>query len=140
MFFLCVAAPPALNVMAPGPPSARIDGKRDTNIKDQVWRESRDEGTPHHPLYVNVIPRNLTLISNLAFDQSDCLICLSLSVWQNGNTCMIIYVCIYVCVYICICMSLEHRSSTAIFVAIDNNTLYGSKLYIFLLCQKSLGY
>ncbi len=29
-------------------------------------------------------------------------------------------------------------SSTAIFVAIDNNTLYGSKLYIFLLCQKSL--
>ncbi len=29
-------------------------------------------------------------------------------------------------------------SSTAIFVAITNNTLYGSKLYIFLLCQKSL--
>ncbi len=29
-------------------------------------------------------------------------------------------------------------SSTAIFVAIDNNTLYESKLYIFLLCQKSL--
>ncbi len=102
MFFLCVAAPPALNVMAPGPPSARIDGKRDTNIKNQVWHESRDEGTPHHPLYVNVIPRNLTLISNLAFDQSDCLICLSLSVWQNGNTCMIMYVCMYVCMYACI--------------------------------------
>ncbi len=30
-------------------------------------------------------------------------------------------------------------SNTGIFVAIDNNTLYGSKLYIFLLCQKSLG-
>ncbi len=28
-------------------------------------------------------------------------------------------------------------SNTGIFVAIDNNTLYGSKLYIFLLCQKS---
>ncbi len=27
-----------------------------------------------------------------------------------------------------------------IFVAIANNTLYGSKLYIFLLCQKSLAY
>jgi len=29
-------------------------------------------------------------------------------------------------------------SSTGIFVAIDNNTKYGSKLYIFILCQKSL--
>ncbi len=29
-------------------------------------------------------------------------------------------------------------SSTAIFVVIDNNTLYGSKSYIFLVCQKSL--
>ncbi len=29
-------------------------------------------------------------------------------------------------------------SSTAIFVAIDNNTLYGSKLLISILCQKSL--
>ncbi len=29
-------------------------------------------------------------------------------------------------------------SSTGIFVAIDNNTLNGSKLSIFLLCQKSL--
>ncbi len=29
-------------------------------------------------------------------------------------------------------------SSTGIFVAITNNTLYGSKLYIFILCQKSL--
>ncbi len=28
----------------------------------------------------------------------------------------------------------------SIFVAIANNTLYGSKLYIFLLCQKSLAY
>ncbi len=33
-----------------------------------------------------------------------------------------------------------YKSSTAIFVAIANNTLYGSKLYIFILCQKSLGY
>ncbi len=31
-------------------------------------------------------------------------------------------------------------SSTGIFVAIANNTLYGSKLQIFILCQKSLGY
>ncbi len=31
-------------------------------------------------------------------------------------------------------------SRWGIFVAIDNNTLYGSKLSIFLLCQKSLGY
>ncbi len=31
-------------------------------------------------------------------------------------------------------------SNTGIFVAIDNNTLYGSKLSIFLLWQKSLGY
>ncbi len=38
-------------------------------------------------------------------------------------------------------VSLEHKSSsTGIFIAIANNTLYGSKLYIFLLCQKSLGY
>ncbi len=29
-------------------------------------------------------------------------------------------------------------SSTAIFVVMANNTLYGSKLYIFILCQKSL--
>ncbi len=29
-------------------------------------------------------------------------------------------------------------SSTAISVVIANNTTYGSKLYIFLLCQKSL--
>ncbi len=33
-------------------------------------------------------------------------------------------------------VSLEHSQS--IFVAIDNNTLYGSKLYIFIICQKSL--
>ncbi len=31
-------------------------------------------------------------------------------------------------------------SNTGIFVAIANNTLYGSKWLIFLLCQKSLGY
>ncbi len=31
-------------------------------------------------------------------------------------------------------------SRWGIFVAIANNTLYGSKLYIFLLCQKSLEY
>ncbi len=30
-------------------------------------------------------------------------------------------------------------SNTGIFVAIANNTLYGSKLLFFLLCQKSLG-
>ncbi len=29
-------------------------------------------------------------------------------------------------------------SSTGIFVAIANNTLYGSQLLIFLLCQKTL--
>ncbi len=39
-------------------------------------------------------------------------------------------------------VTLDHKtsSSTGIFVAIANNTLYGSKLSIFLLCQKSLGY
>ncbi len=31
-------------------------------------------------------------------------------------------------------------SRWGIVVAIANNTLYGSKLYIFLLCQKSLAY
>ncbi len=31
-------------------------------------------------------------------------------------------------------------SRWGIFVEIANNTLYGSKLYIFLLCQKSLAY
>ncbi len=31
-------------------------------------------------------------------------------------------------------------SRWGIFVAIANNTLYGLKLYIFLLCQKSLAY
>ncbi len=31
-------------------------------------------------------------------------------------------------------------SHWGIFVAIANNTLYGLKLYIFLLCQKSLAY
>ncbi len=31
-------------------------------------------------------------------------------------------------------------SRWGIFVAIANNTLYGSKLYIVLLCQKSLAY
>ncbi len=31
-------------------------------------------------------------------------------------------------------------SSTGIFVAIEKNTVYGSKLYSFILCQKSLGY
>jgi len=38
-------------------------------------------------------------------------------------------------------VSLEHRrshNSTDIFVEITNNTLYESKLYSFLLCQKSL--
>ncbi len=34
--------------------------------------------------------------------------------------------------------NLEIMSRTGIFVAIDNNTLYGSKLYIFILWQKSL--
>ncbi len=40
----------------------------------------------------------------------------------------------------CSCSTKAVISNTGIFVAIDNNTLYGSKLYIFLLCQKSLGY
>ncbi len=31
-------------------------------------------------------------------------------------------------------------SRTGIFVAIAKNTLYGLKLFIFLLCQTSLGY
>ncbi len=31
-------------------------------------------------------------------------------------------------------------SRWSIFVTIANNTLYGSKLYIFLLCQKSMAY
>ncbi len=31
-------------------------------------------------------------------------------------------------------------SRWGIFVAIANNTLYGLKLYIFILCQKSLAY
>ncbi len=31
-------------------------------------------------------------------------------------------------------------SRWSVFVAIANNTLYGLKLYIFLLCQKSLAY
>ncbi len=38
-------------------------------------------------------------------------------------------------------VSLEHKSSynnTGIFGAIANNTLYESKLSIFILCQKSL--
>ncbi len=36
----------------------------------------------------------------------------------------------------CPCSTKAVISNTGIFVAIDNNTLYGSKLYIFLLCQK----
>ncbi len=42
--------------------------------------------------------------------------------------------------YICVSGAQKHISSTGIFTAIAKNTLYGSKLYIFLLCQKSLGY
>ncbi len=34
----------------------------------------------------------------------------------------------------------QSLSNTGIFVAVTNNTLYGSKLYIFISCQKSLGY
>ncbi len=40
-------------------------------------------------------------------------------------------------------VTLEHKpvlSRWGIFVAIAKNTLHGSKLYIFILCQKSLGY
>ncbi len=40
-------------------------------------------------------------------------------------------------------VTLDHKTSLkslGIFVAIANNTLYGLKLYIFLLCQKSLAY
>ncbi len=43
-------------------------------------------------------------------------------------------------VILCPCSTEAVISNTGIFVAIANNTLYGSKLYIFLLCQKSLGY
>ncbi len=50
--------------------------------------------------------------------------------------------CVCVCVCVCVCACVNHTnmcpwstkaviSSTGIFVAIDNNTLYGSKLYIF---------
>ncbi len=44
------------------------------------------------------------------------------------------------CLYMCPCSTKAVISNTGIFVAIDNNTLYESKLYILLLCQKSLGY
>ncbi len=40
--------------------------------------------------------------------------------------------------YLCPCSTKAVISSTGIFVAIDNNTLYGSKLSISLLWQKSL--
>ncbi len=43
-------------------------------------------------------------------------------------------------VLIHICVINAVISSTGVFVAITNNTLYGSKLYIFILCQISLGY
>ncbi len=39
---------------------------------------------------------------------------------------MSVSVSVCVCVCVCVCVSLEHKSSTGIFVAIDN-TLYGSK-------------
>uniref|UniRef100_A0A673L5W7 Bifunctional heparan sulfate N-deacetylase/N-sulfotransferase 1-like n=1 Tax=Sinocyclocheilus rhinocerous TaxID=307959 RepID=A0A673L5W7_9TELE len=39
-----------------------------------------------------------------------------------------------------VCVTKAVLSRWGIFVAIANNTLYGSKLSIFLLCQKSLGY
>ncbi len=38
--------------------------------------------------------------------------------------------------HLCPCSTKAVISNTGIFVAIDNNTLYGSKLYIFILCQK----
>ncbi len=41
-------------------------------------------------------------------------------------------------IYMCPCSTKAVISNTGIFVAIDNNTLYESKLYIFILCQKSL--
>ncbi len=38
-------------------------------------------------------------------------------------------------------VTLDHKTSRwGIFVAIAKNTLYGSKLLIFILCQKSVGY
>ncbi len=37
-------------------------------------------------------------------------------------------------------VTLAVLSHWGIFVTIANNTLYGSKLYIFILCQKSLAY
>ncbi len=42
--------------------------------------------------------------------------------------------------YMCPCRTKAVISNTGIFVVIANNTLYGSKLSISLLCQKSLGY
>ncbi len=44
----------------------------------------------------------------------------------------------YIHTYMCPWSTEAVMSSTGIFVVIDNNTLYGSKLYIFILCQKSL--
>ncbi len=41
-------------------------------------------------------------------------------------------------VNLCLCSTEAVISSTAIFVEIANNTLYGSQLYIFILFQKSL--
>ncbi len=42
--------------------------------------------------------------------------------------------------FVTLAWSTKPVSRWGIFVAIANNTLYGSKLYIFLLCQKSLAY
>ncbi len=52
---------------------------------------------------------------------------------------MYLHVCIFIhIIYMCLWSTKAVISSTAIFVAIDNNTLYESKLYIFILWQKSL--
>ncbi len=69
----------------------------------------------------------------------------------SGGHCIHIYththiLYIYIYIYICVCVCVwpwttkPVISCWGIFVAIAKNTLYGSKLSIFLLCQKSLGY
>ncbi len=57
---------------------------------------------------------------------------------MSKNTLHFIYIYIYI--YMWPWTTKPVISNTGIFVAVANNTLYGSKLLIFLLCQKSLGY
>ncbi len=76
-------------------------------------------------------------------------------VWVSATNRKVTHLCIFFCictsheahVYLCfllfVVVSVTTKSvisSTGIFVAIANNILYGSKLTIFILCQKLLGY